>query len=158
LIHILFVCTGNICRSPLAEGILREKLESYDIPAVVDSCGFESFHIGDPPDHRAQQVARKYGIDIASHRARLFKVADFERFDRIYAMDSSHYHRLMGLANTDTARGKVDYILNVLYPGQNRPVEDPWYHGMEAFEQVFNQLDRACERICEELLPGPKRK
>jgi protein-tyrosine phosphatase len=153
LIKILFVCTGNICRSPLAEGILRDKLLKNKIAAEVDSCGFESFHVGDPPDSRAQAVAMKRGIDLSSLRARLFTTLDFDRFDLIYAMDSTHYKNIMRLARDQADRSKVDYMLNVLHPGQNLGVQDPWYHDLKAFENVFLQLDEACDRIVKELKP-----
>jgi protein-tyrosine phosphatase len=147
LSKILFVCTGNICRSPLAEGILREKLRKKKIAAEVDSCGFESFHLGDPPDSRALEVARNHGIDLSSHRARLFTTHDFDRFDYIYAMDSAHYNNIMRLARNDSDRKKVDYMLNVLYPGENRGVQDPWYHNLKAFENVYLLLDEACDVV-----------
>ncbi|MCX6283533.1 MAG: low molecular weight phosphotyrosine protein phosphatase [Bacteroidetes bacterium] len=97
---ILFVCTGNICRSPMAEGILRSKLRKDGIQAETDSCGFESFHIGDHPDNRAQSVCRKNGIDISGHVARLFRKQDFDNFDRIYVMDASHYYNLSRMARS----------------------------------------------------------
>jgi protein-tyrosine phosphatase len=153
LIKILFVCTGNICRSPLAEGILREKLKKRHLTAEVDSCGFESFHVGDPPDQRAQAVAGKHGIDISSQRARLFTLHDFDRFDYIYAMDSSHFNNLIKLARNGSERTKVEYTLNLLYPNQNLGVSDPWYHDLNAFEKVYLQLDEACGKIADHLFP-----
>ena len=152
MIKILFVCTGNICRSPLAEGILREKLSKRKIPGEVDSCGFESFHVGDAPDPRAQSVAAKRGIDLSSHRARLFTVADFERFDFIYAMDYSHFNQIMSLARNESDIAKVDFVLNTLHPGQNLGVVDPWYHDIKAFERVYLQLDEACDRIIDKII------
>jgi protein-tyrosine phosphatase len=154
LIRFLFVCTGNICRSPLAEGILREKLKKHHIEAEIDSCGFESFHVGDEPDTRAQTVASRRGIDLSSHRARLFHVQDFDRFDYIFAMDSSHYANIMRYARNDSDRTRVNYMLNVLTPGENRGVMDPWYHDMKAFEAVFQQLDAACDIIVEKIISG----
>jgi protein-tyrosine phosphatase len=151
LVNILFVCTGNICRSPLAEGILRNKLTKLSIPAFIDSCGFESFHIGDPPDHRAQAVAIKHVTDISSHRGRLFSTDDFDRFDMIYVMDSGHFRNALKFARNDSDRSKVEYILNVLHPGQNFGVTDPWYYGNEAFEKVYFQLDQACEVIAKNI-------
>jgi protein-tyrosine phosphatase len=142
----------------MAEGILREKLKERRIPAEVDSCGFESFHVGDPPDSRAQEVTRKRRIDLSSHRARLFTTQDFDRFDYIFAMDSSHFNNIMKLARNDSDRSKVDFMLNVLHPGQNLGVQDPWYHGMKAFEQVYWQLDEACERFVETLITEPPHK
>ncbi|MFZ4522903.1 MAG: low molecular weight protein-tyrosine-phosphatase [Bacteroidales bacterium] len=152
MIKVLFVCTGNICRSPLAEGILREKLNKRRIASKVDSCGFESFHVGDAPDSRAQDVARKRGIDLSSHRARLFTVRDFDNFDFIFAMDSTHYNNIARLARDESDMAKVDYMLNILYPGENQGVQDPWYHGLGSFETVFVQLDQACDLLTEKIV------
>ncbi|MFZ4563935.1 MAG: low molecular weight protein-tyrosine-phosphatase [Bacteroidales bacterium] len=155
MVNILFVCTGNICRSPMAEGILKDKLKHLHFQAEVDSCGFESFHVGDAPDSRAQEVAKERGIDISSHRARLFTMKDFDRFDYIYAMDSSHYNNIIRLARNDADVEKVDYLLNVLSPGQNTGVQDPWYHDMKAFERVYIQLEEACKQITLNLVNQP---
>jgi protein-tyrosine phosphatase len=144
---ILFVCTGNICRSPMAEGILRNKLNEAGLSDEADSCGFESFHVGDHPDKRAQIVCRNYGLDISSHVARLFRKTDFDRFDRIYVMDSSHYYNVSRMARSADDMKIVDYILNLLYPGRDLPVDDPWYHDIEAFERTYRQLDAACEKL-----------
>ena len=152
MVNILFICTGNICRSPLAEGILRYKLKTAHIPAYIDSCGFESFHAGDAPDRRAQSTAFKHGIDISSHRARLFSTKDFDRFDLIYVMDSSHYKNVMKVARKRSDMFKVDFILNLLDPGKNLGVMDPWYHDEEAFEKVYLQLDKVCELISQKLI------
>jgi len=154
LIKILFVCTGNICRSPLAEGILREKLRKRNIPALIDSCGFESFHVGDAPDPRAQQVARKRGIDISTHRARLFSTDDFDRFDRIYAMDSGHLEKIGRCSRNGHDRAKADLVMNAARPGENLDVPDPWYDDLHAFEEVFIQLAEACDAIAEQLNSG----
>jgi protein-tyrosine phosphatase len=143
-VKILFVCTGNICRSPLAEGILRNKLRELTVPAEVDSAGFESFHVGDHPDHRAIVTAKKHGIDITTHVGRLFNSSDFNRFDQIYIMDDSHFTRIRQFAYSPGDMEKVDYIMNVIYPGQDLNVEDPWYEDMEAFERVYHKLDKAC--------------
>jgi len=153
---ILFVCTGNICRSPMAEGILRRKLHSAGIDAHADSCGFEAFHVGDHPDHRALKVSRKYGIDISQHVSRLFRRQDFDTFDRIYVMDSSHYYGVSEMARSADDMKKVDYILNLLYPGRNMPVDDPWYDDLDAFERTYCQLDSACDRLIEEIRTAKK--
>ncbi len=148
---ILFVCTGNICRSPMAEGILRNKLTLAGLGDETDSCGFESFHTGDHPDKRAHTVSRKYGIDISAHVARLFRKQDFDNFDRIYVMDSSHYYNVSRMARSEDDMKKVDYLLNLLYPLSDMPVEDPWYHDIQAFERTYLQLDAACDILVEEL-------
>lgn len=145
--NILFVCTGNICRSPLAEGILKKKYSERNLQGRIDSCGFESFHLGDSPDQRAQKIAKTHGIDISSHKARLFSVKDFENFDRIYVMDSYHYQSVIRHARHDKDRRKVDFILNVVHSGQNKAVEDPYYDHYSAFETVFYQLDEACNEM-----------
>lgn len=149
---VLFVCTGNICRSPLAEGILREKFSVCGIRGFVDSAGFESFHLGDMPDERARKVAREHGINISDHQARLFSVKDFDRFDRIYVMDNWHYQNVMRLARNDADRAKVDFTMNATEPGKNQPVPDPYYDGYGAFERVYIMLDSACEKIAESVL------
>jgi len=151
-VKILFVCTGNICRSPLAEGILRDKLQKLGITAEVDSAGFEEFHVGDPPDERAIYTGKLRKIDISGHKARLFTINDFEEFDKIYVMDNYHFRTMDQKARNDKDMEKVDYVMNVVSPGKNLPVQDPWYDGLSAFEQVYDQLDSACGVIANKLL------
>ncbi len=157
---ILFVCTGNICRSPLAEGILRKKLTELHVDATVDSAGFEAFHAGDHPDKRAIATGKKFNVDISSHIARLVNSHDFEYFDRIYIMDDSHHSRIRPFAGSAADMVKVDYLLNVVHPGENRNVEDPWYGDINGFEKVFHKLDEACGILAEKIaskksLSGP---
>lgn len=142
---ILMVCLGNICRSPLAEGILKSKLPKDQF--VIDSAGTASYHIGSPPDRRAMSIAKKNGLDISGLRGRQFNVDDFERFDYIYVMDESNYNNVMALARSEEDKNKVRFILNETYPNQNYDVPDPYYGGPEGFENVFKMLDEACNVI-----------
>ena len=146
---ILMVCLGNICRSPLAEGILQSKLpkDSYK----VDSAGTGGWHAGELPDKRSIATAKNHGIDITSQRARKFKVEDFQYFDFIYAMDMSNYRDLLALAPDQEAEQKVKLILNELFPDENVEVPDPYYGGLNGFEQVYQMLDEACSIIANKL-------
>ncbi|HPI86552.1 MAG TPA: low molecular weight protein-tyrosine-phosphatase [Bacteroidales bacterium] len=148
---ILFVCLGNICRSPLAEAIFTHKAKQLGLNVEANSAGFESFHRGDPADPRSVAVARAHGIDLSEHRARMFAVRDFDHYDRIYVMDRNNYNDVMGVARDSKDEKKVDYMLNLVYPGENRPVPDPWYGGKEGFEKVYQMLDEACENLINEL-------
>ena len=147
--RVLMVCLGNICRSPLAEGILRHKVDSKEI--VVDSAGTARYHVGDPPDRRSIAVARKHGIDISGQRCRQVVPGDFQRFDHIYAMDQDNYEDLLDLAPTDMERSKVQLLLD-----GGLEVPDPYYGNSETFEEVFALIDRACEALAERLSPNPK--
>jgi protein-tyrosine phosphatase len=153
---ILMVCLGNICRSPMAEGIMRSKIEKYKLSAEVDSAGFESFHTGDPPDFRAIREMKKHGIDITQQKSRLFRKSDFEAFDRIYVMDSGNYNDVRSAAHYPDQMKKVDYILNVLYPVSNKPVPDPYYGGDDGFSNTYRLLDSATELIALEIKNGGK--
>jgi protein-tyrosine phosphatase len=135
----------------MAEGIMRQRMKSVGLTGHLDSCGFESFHVGDAPDSRAIQVARKHGVDITSHRARLFETADFDQFDHILVMDAGHYRNVTRRARSEADRNKVMYVLDLIYPGQHREVMDPWYHDIQAFETVFHQLDEACRQLAFQL-------
>ncbi|MEI8046969.1 MAG: low molecular weight protein-tyrosine-phosphatase [Bacteroidota bacterium] len=151
---ILMVCLGNICRSPMAEGIMREKIRKYKLSAEVDSAGFEAFHTGDTPDFRAIKTMKKQGIDISAQRSRLFRKTDFELFDRIYVMDSGNYNDVKSMALKPGQMEKVDYILNALYPGSNKAVPDPYYGGDDGFEKAYHLLDAATEQIANQLKNG----
>lgn len=141
---ILMVCLGNICRSPLAEGILRAKLPAG---STVDSAGTSNYHIGETPDRRSVATAKKHGLDISKQRGRQVTVADFEEFDVIYAMDRSNMANLLALAPDDTARKKVKLILDELPNSPETDVPDPYYGGNDGFELVYQMLDEACETI-----------
>ena len=143
------VCLGNICRSPLAEGILKSKLSS-DI-FLVDSAATSNYHIGDLPDRRSIEIAREHQIDITNQRGRQFEVQDFDKFDLIYAMDNSNYENIIRLARNNQDIDKVKLILNELYPNENMAVPDPYYGGNEGFKNVFKLLDDACNIIADKL-------
>jgi protein-tyrosine phosphatase len=142
---VLMVCLGNICRSPLAEGILKSKLS--DSAFLVDSAGTGAWHAGEQPDKRSMAIAKKYGIDLTSQRARQFKTADFEIFDYIYVMDQSNYDNVIKLATTTDAINKVKLILNEVHPDKNFEVPDPYFGGDQGFESVYHMLEEACEKI-----------
>jgi protein-tyrosine phosphatase len=151
MVKILMVCLGNICRSPLAEGIMRKKLEISHIDGMVDSCGFESFHRGDPPDSRSVETALKNGVDIRQQRARLFRAEDFDKFDLIYVMDHNNYRDVADAARTPDDLAKVDLIMNAAFPGANLPVPDPYYGGKQGFDKTWELLDKATDAIVEKI-------
>ena len=146
---ILMVCLGNICRSPLAEGIMRSKL-SEDF--IVDSAGTGGWHAGELPDKRSIATAKNRGLDITNQRARQFKRSDFEIFDHIFVMDNSNYKDVLALAPNEELKSKVKLILNEIFPNENVDVPDPYYGGQDGFENVFDMLDQACEQIARKLM------
>ncbi|MGI9527717.1 MAG: low molecular weight protein-tyrosine-phosphatase [Weeksellaceae bacterium] len=142
----LMVCLGNICRSPLAEGLLKSKV-SEDI--LVDSAGTSAQHAGELPDPRSIEIATKYQLDITDQRSRKFTVDDFDNFDKIYVMDSSNYNNVKKVARNDQDMDKVELIMNELYPNQNQTVPDPYFGGASGFEHVYEMLDQATDKIVE---------
>lgn len=149
--RILMVCLGNICRSPLAEGILQDKVASRGLDWQVDSAGTGHWHVGDRPDSRSVAVARRYGIDITGQRGRQFKPQDFERFDHILVMDDQNLRDVLRQAQSDEQRAKVRLILDYSHPSGGRVVPDPYYDD-DGFEQVFQMLDEACDAFIEQHL------
>ena len=149
MIRVLMVCLGNICRSPLAQGILESKVTSTKI--FVDSAGTAAYHVGKLPDKRSIRVAQENGINITNQTARQFTVADFENFDYIYAMDESNYQHILKLARTKEDEQKVTLILREIYPNVNNSVPDPYYGGTDGFKKVFKMLDEACANIAQKL-------
>lgn len=146
------VCLGNICRSPLAEGILKHKVDAHQVE--VDSAGTASYHIGEAPDIRSIMIARKHGINISQQLGRQFRVEDFDVYDRIYVMDHSNLQNVLRLARNDEDKAKVDLILNELKAGSNQDVPDPYYGGDDGFEQVYRLLDAASDNIVKKLKDG----
>ena len=146
---ILMVCLGNICRSPLAEGILS--LKGKHLNLEVDSAGTAAYHIGKQPDIRSIEIANKYTIDLNQQRARQFSRADFDKFDIIYAMDTNNYAHLISLASTKTERNKIRMILNEINPKAYQSVPDPYYGGENGFQDIYNMLDKACDKIIQNI-------
>lgn len=149
---VLMVCLGNICRSPVAEGILRHKAAEQNLPIVVDSAGTSDYHCGECPDQRSMKSAKSFGIDISDLKARQFSVDDFDRFDLILVMDTSNYSNVLKMARNEEDRAKVKMILDYSHPGKNMSVPDPYFGGEHGFTNVFNLLDRACDAIIEQYL------
>lgn len=143
------VCLGNLCRSPLAEGILASKLPKDKF--FVDSAGTGDYHVGKQPDVRSIAVAKKNGIDITKQRARQFSEKDFEDFDYIYAMDHSNQQDILELTNTPSHEKKVNLILNELFPSENVDVPDPYFGVENGFTNVYQLLDEVCEVIAKKL-------
>tara|TARA_R110002049_G_scaffold197096_2_gene366768 strand:+ start:5252 stop:5713 length:462 start_codon:yes stop_codon:yes gene_type:complete len=140
---VLMVCLGNICRSPVAEGLLRQRAQEQEISLKVDSAGTSNYHIGEQPDSRSMAHAKSKGTNISDLRARQFTVEDFDQFDQIFVMDYSNYENVAKLARNEDDLKKVDLLLNQLYPGENQSVPDPYFGGDEGFEQVYNMVDAA---------------
>ena len=148
---VLMVCLGNICRSPIAEGVFRHKVEQQGLDYEVDSAGTAAYHVGEQPDPRMQLTAQNHGIDISAQSARQFSVEDFDRFDVIYAMDNSNLQNILALAESEDDRLKVKLLLNEFKPGSNMSVPDPWFGGVEGFEDVFQLVNAACDNIINKL-------
>jgi len=144
---ILMVCLGNICRSPLAEGILQNKARKAGLNWTIDSAGTNGYHIGEAPHRLSQKVARKNGIDISNQRSRLFVKEDFARFDKIYAMSGDVMDDIKRISKEKFDNKKIDLLLNEIYPGENRDVPDPWYGAEDGYHKVFDLIDRACEQL-----------
>ena len=145
---VLMVCLGNICRSPLAEGILQQKVKEKNLNWTIDSCGTSGWHQGELPDRRSIEVAISHGIDITHQRSRQLIPKDLVEFDLILAMDSSNYNNILKIADSDTQKKKVKLLLNYLHPGENRGVPDPYYEG--GFRKVFNMISDACDKVLEQ--------
>ncbi len=149
-IKILMVCLGNICRSPLAEGILASKLPENKFK--VDSAGTGSWHIGNAPDERSIITAKKNGILISNQKCRQITTNDFDFFDYIYVMDNNNYNDVLELSKNQEHRKKVQLILNELFPNENVDVPDPYYGVQNGFDSVYQMLDEACDIIAKKLI------
>jgi len=145
---ILMVCLGNICRSPLAEGILKDKLDSSKF--TVESAGTGGWHVGNPPDQRSVDIAHKQGLDINQQRAQQFTPAFFDHYDLIFAMDQSNFQDLKAMANSPEQLGKLRLLLDSIFPGEGVDVPDPYYGGVSGFAEVYDLIDRACSIIAQD--------
>jgi protein-tyrosine phosphatase len=147
---ILMVCLGNICRSPLAEGILETKVKKLGLEWEIDSAGTNNnYHIGEPPHPLSQKVAKINAVDISSQCARAFVPDDFDRFDKIYAMSNDILHSMRKIAKKKFKSEKTDLLLNEVYPGRNMDVPDPWYGEEPDYHEVFAMINEACDKIIE---------
>jgi len=147
--RILIVCLGNICRSPIAEGVLRHKVKQYGLDWIVESAGTESYHIGEAPHRFSQKICLAHGIDISSLRAAKFTKDDFGRYDIIYAMAGDVYNEIQRIGGRDADMNKVDYFLNELNKNSNGSVPDPWYGPEEGYKQVYEMIEKTCNAIIE---------
>ncbi len=144
---ILMVCLGNICRSPLAEGILQHKINETSLPWQVHSAGTNGYHTNEPPHKLSQKVAALNGIDIRMQRSRQFVLEDFNRYDKIYAMAADVIDEMKYIAGAAYNADKADLLLNEMYPGQNRDIPDPWYGTEPGYHQVYALIDAACSQL-----------
>jgi len=152
---ILFVCLGNICRSPMAEGILRHLLKEKGLDKIVTvhSAGTEHYHVGRTADPRATRTSNKYGVDISNHRARQVVAKDFHGYDRIYSMAVDVQEELEALAPKNLVH-KASLFMDLVAPGINGSVPDPWYGDEAGFAPVYELIREGCERIVEEIENG----
>jgi protein-tyrosine phosphatase len=149
----LMVCLGNICRSPLAEGLLQQKIRLAGLDWKVDSAGTNGYHAGEPPHPLSQKVARQHGIDIGSQRARKFQADDFIRFDKIYVLAEDVLHEIHRIAGRKFDPAKVDLLMNEALPGKDLDVPDPWSGPESGYHEAFEMIDEACNGIIAHYAP-----
>jgi len=149
--NVLFLCHANMCRSPLAEGLLKLILKNRNIRATVDSAGFEAYYINESPDEMAIQKAKENGIDITTKKVRLFTRDDFDKFDKIYVMDTNAYRNAMYFVRNDQDKNKVDFLMNLIKPGKNESVPDPAYRNLGAYDETYEILNDACSKIADNI-------
>ena len=144
---ILMVCLGNICRSPLAEGILQHMAAKAGLDWTIDSAGTNGYHTGEPPHRLSIKVAAQNGIDISTQRSRIFVAADFDNYDMIYAMAGDVMDEMKSIAGKKFDHQKAKLFLNELSAGENRDVPDPWYGTEPGYHDAFEIIREACETI-----------
>ena len=145
--RILMVCLGNICRSPLAEGILKHKAQQAGKNWTIESTGTNGYHVGEPPHRLSQKVAKINGIDICNQKASLFSASDFDKYDIIYAMAGDVITEMKWIAGKKYDPSKVKLLLNELDPGKNMDVPDPWYGPEPGYHDVYKMISDACDTI-----------
>ena len=153
---ILMVCLGNICRSPLAEGILQDKVFKAGLNWSIESAGTNSYHTGEPPHPLSQKVAKLNGIDICQQRARRFVAEDFEVYDKIYALAADVLDDIKRISKKKFDATKVDLLMNELYPGKNMDVPDPYYGTEPGYHEVYKMIGEVCDAIINKYTPTPK--
>lgn len=153
---ILMVCLGNICRSPLGEGILEDKVKKAGLNWTIDSAGTSSYHDGDAPHILSQKVAKLHNIDISKQICRQFTKEDMLQFDKIYAMDKEVYNDIKHISGVLWNSNKTDLLMNELYPAKNIDVPDPWYGTEKNYHEVYKMIDKACDAIIENYAPTLK--
>jgi len=147
--NILFICLENVCRSPVAEALLAKKFKENNIPGTVSSAGFESFMINEPPGQCVQEMGTKFNLDLTKNKAKIFTPRDFDEYDKIYVMDTQNYRDVKDLARNNKDIQKIDYLMNVVTPGRNNTVPNPFTDGKVNFDKVFKMLDKATDKIVE---------
>jgi protein-tyrosine phosphatase len=149
---ILMVCLGNICRSPLAEGILKQKAKEAGLDWVIDSAGTNGYHTGEAPHRLAQKVARQNNIDISEQKARRFVKEDFEKFDKIYAMATDVLDDIKWISKEKFDKTKAVLLMDEIHPGRNMDVPDPWYGPESGYHEVYMMIEKACKKIIQKYL------
>lgn len=147
--RILMVCLGNICRSPIAEGVLRHKAKQKGLNWTVASAGMQHYHVGEPPHKFSQKVSAKNGVDISMQRAKKFSATAFEQYDKIYAMSDDVYEEIKKVAGSAVDMNKLELFLNELHPGSNASVPDPWYGPEIGYHAVYDMISKTCDAIIE---------
>jgi protein-tyrosine phosphatase len=154
---ILMVCLGNICRSPLAEGILQDKAFTAGLAWSVESAGTNRYHTGEKPHPLSQKVAKLNGIDISNQRARTITPEDFERYDKVYALAGDVMQDIKKITGKKFNAAKVDLLMNELHPGKNLEVPDPYYGAEDGYHKVYKMIDEVCDAIVEKASPNPSK-
>lgn len=147
--RILMVCLGNICRSPIAEGIMQHKINEHGLDWEVDSASTNVYHTGEPPHRYSQEICKLNGIDISDQRARRFQKSDLDQYDKIYVMANDVYEDVQHILNYKDHEGKVVLFLDELEDAKGQSVPDPYYGGKDGFVHVYELIDRTCNTIIE---------